>query len=103
MKTSGRIPKTETKPSVHSVKPKKENNSFFASGNKEGEMFFSPAILQPKLKVGKPGDKYEQEADRVADQVMRMPDKQFRQQPMDEEVEMVQLQTMEEEEELQMR
>jgi len=32
-----------------------------------------PARIQPKLTVGKPGDKYEQEADRVADTVMRMP------------------------------
>lgn len=30
-------------------------------------------IIQPKLKVSQPNDKYEQEADRVADQVMRMP------------------------------
>lgn len=30
--------------------------------------------LQTKLTVNTPGDKYEQEADRVADQVMRMPD-----------------------------
>jgi len=29
--------------------------------------------IQPKLKVGHPNDKYEQEADRVAEQVMRMP------------------------------
>lgn len=29
--------------------------------------------LQAKLKIGQPGDKYEQEADRVADAVMRMP------------------------------
>jgi len=31
------------------------------------------AGIQAKLKVGQPGDKYEQEADRVADAVMRMP------------------------------
>jgi Domain of unknown function (DUF4157) len=30
--------------------------------------------IQPKLKIGAPNDKYEQEADRVADQVMRMPE-----------------------------
>lgn len=30
-------------------------------------------IIQPKLKVGLPNDRYEQEADRVAEQVMRMP------------------------------
>jgi hypothetical protein len=31
-----------------------------------------PAAIQPKLAVSQPGDPYEQEADRVADQVMRM-------------------------------
>src|SRR6266508_3434027 len=30
--------------------------------------------IQAKLTVSQPGDQYEQEADRVADQVMRMPD-----------------------------
>lgn len=30
--------------------------------------------VQAKLAIGQPGDKYEQEADRVAEQVMRMPD-----------------------------
>jgi hypothetical protein len=30
-------------------------------------------LLQTKLKVGKPGDKYEQEADRVAERVVKMP------------------------------
>ena len=30
--------------------------------------------LQPKLRVGQPNDKYELEADRVAGQVMRMPE-----------------------------
>ncbi|MDH5480826.1 MAG: hypothetical protein OEX11_08725, partial [Nitrosomonas sp.] len=29
--------------------------------------------IQPKLRIGQPNDKYEQEADRVADKVMRMP------------------------------
>ena len=32
------------------------------------------ATIQPKLKIGEPNDKYEREADRVADQVMRLPD-----------------------------
>lgn len=31
-----------------------------------------PPRIQAKLKIGQPGDKYEQEADRVAEQVMRM-------------------------------
>ena len=39
--------------------------------------FISPlsrATIQRKLAVNQPGDRYEQEADRVAEQVMRMPD-----------------------------
>ncbi len=31
-------------------------------------------MIQPKLTIGQPNDKYEQEADRIADQVMRMPE-----------------------------
>jgi hypothetical protein len=27
-------------------------------------------VIQPKLKIGQPNDKYEQQADRVADEVM---------------------------------
>ena len=34
----------------------------------------APAKIQTQLRVNAPGDKYEQEADRVADEVMRMPD-----------------------------
>ena len=37
----------------------------------------APAILQTKLQVNTPGDTYEQEADRVAEQVMRMPEPQL--------------------------
>ena len=33
-----------------------------------------PPRVQAKLKIGQPGDKYELEADRVAEQVMRMPE-----------------------------
>ena len=42
------------------------------------EAGFQPLSLpiQTKLKIGEPNDKYEQEADRVADQVMRMPESQ---------------------------
>src|SRR5262249_23043467 len=31
-------------------------------------------VIQAKLQISQPGDEYEQEADRVAEQVMRMPD-----------------------------
>lgn len=48
--------------------------------------------LQPKLTVGSPNDRYEQEADRVADQIMRMPEPTIQRQmePEEEEQEMVQ-------------
>ena len=44
------------------------------------------AGIQAKLKVSEPGDIYEQEADRVADAVMRMPEPQVQQQTEPEEV-----------------
>lgn len=37
----------------------------------------APVAIQPKLTVSEPGDDYEQEADRVADQVMHMPKPQL--------------------------
>jgi len=42
---------------------------------------------QAKLTVGQPNDKYEQEANRVADQVMAMPDPKLQRQPENEEEE----------------
>ena len=48
--------------------------------------------IQAKLKIGEANDKYEQEADRVAAQVMRMPESQVKRQfePMEEEEETLQ-------------
>ena len=43
--------------------------------------------VQAKLTIGQPNDKYEQEADRVADQVMAMPDPKLQRQPDNEEEE----------------
>ncbi|MCY7272246.1 MAG: DUF4157 domain-containing protein [Phormidesmis sp. CAN_BIN44] len=45
------------------------------------------ALLQTKLKISEPGDRYEQEADRVADEVMRMPEPTSQRQMEPEEVE----------------
>ena len=42
---------------------------------------------QAKLSIGQPNDKYEQEADQVADQVMAMPDPKLQRQPENEEEE----------------
>lgn len=43
-------------------------------GNQAVEKIIKSGTLQAKLRVGEPGDVYEREADRVAEQVMRMPD-----------------------------
>jgi hypothetical protein len=47
-------------------------------------------VLQPKLKIGQLGDRYEQEADLIADQIMRMPEPYVQRQMESEEEEMVQ-------------
>lgn len=52
-----------------------------------------PQILQPKLVIGSPNDRYEQEADRVADQMMRMPEPIVQRQIESEEAEEETLQT----------
>ncbi len=62
------------------------------------------AILQAKLKIGQPGDKYERQADAMADRIMRMgAGEKMQMQPLEEEEEMMQMQPIEEEEELQMK
>lgn len=50
-------------------------------GNRAVQRMFEAGQLQAKLKIGQPNDKYEQEADRVADQVMSMPERQVRTKP----------------------
>ena len=52
-----------------------------------------PARVQAKLTINKPGDKYEQEANRVAKQVMRMPEPRLQRQVEPEEEEEEPLQT----------
>ena len=49
--------------------------------------------IQAKLKIGQPGDIYEQEADRVADEVMRMPEPEMQRQAEEGEGEEEKLQT----------
>jgi len=43
----------------------------------------APLLVQPKLTVGEPNNKYEQQADRVADTVMRMPEPDLQGRPED--------------------
>jgi hypothetical protein len=46
-------------------------------GNQAVQRLIKSGALQAKLRIGQPGDTYEQEADRVAEQVMRMPEPQI--------------------------
>ncbi|HML27225.1 MAG TPA: DUF4157 domain-containing protein, partial [Methanomethylovorans sp.] len=46
------------------------------AGNQAVQRLIRSGVLQAKLKIGQPNDIYEQEADRVAEQVMRMPEPQ---------------------------
>jgi hypothetical protein len=43
-------------------------------GNQTVQRLFKSGVIQAKLKIGEPNDMYEQEADRVAEKVMRMPE-----------------------------
>jgi hypothetical protein len=43
-------------------------------GNRGVSLMYRSGILKAKLRIGPPNDIYEQEADRVAEQVMRMPE-----------------------------
>ena len=60
------------------------------AGNQAVSSLISSGTLQAKLQIGQPGDKYEQEADRVTDAVMRMPEPGVQRQVEPEEEEELQ-------------
>lgn len=64
------------------------------AGTRLGFPFHEELPLQPKLVIGSPDDEYEREADRVADQVMRMPDPVAQRQGCDARKEREPLQTV---------
>jgi outer membrane protein OmpA-like peptidoglycan-associated protein len=66
----------------HAVQPSKPSRSAPAQrsasnpkmGNQAAQRLFRDGVIQAKLTVNQPGDRFEQEADRMADAVMRMPE-----------------------------
>jgi hypothetical protein len=54
-------------------------------GNLTFQRLFKSGAIQAKLKIGQPNDIYEQEADRAAEEVMRMPEPQIQRQAEEEE------------------
>ncbi|REL24480.1 DUF4157 domain-containing protein [Rhodohalobacter sp. SW132] len=66
--------------------------------------FNTPHKPQPKLKIGSPNDKYEQQADRVADAVVNTPGQPLQMQAMEDDEELqMKCKECEEEERLQMK
>lgn len=55
---------------------------------------FNRVAIQPKLKIGDPNDQYEQEANRIAEQVMRMPEPKLRRQIEEEGEELLQTKSL---------
>jgi hypothetical protein len=72
MKTATQTAKTETEHVSLPMAQRKQD--FFSTKKSQTKPFFGPAFIQAKLEIGQPNDPYEREADKVADQVMRMPD-----------------------------
>ncbi len=68
--------RTTVKPQVNIVPDANNGISGLqqAAGNLAVQHLFRNGAIQAKLTINQPGDKYEQEADMVAKQVMRMPD-----------------------------
>jgi len=70
-------------------------------GNQAVQRLMKSGVIQAKLTIGQPNDKYEQEADKVADEIMRMPEPNIQTKPRAEQVTpLVQRQSKTEEEEL---
>ena len=68
---------------LHSVNASQKVNMISHLQETHGNRYVQ-RVIQAKLKIGLPGDIYEQEADRVADEVMRMPEPQVQRQSEEE-------------------
>ena len=54
--------------------PVRRTSGVSLMGNQAAQRLLRDGVIQAKLTVNQPGDRFEQEADRVAETVMRMPD-----------------------------
>ncbi|TVQ05330.1 MAG: DUF4157 domain-containing protein [Balneolaceae bacterium] len=91
--------------SVHHGLADRENKPFFQGKSESEKPFFISTSVQPKIKIGLPNDKYEQQADRVADAVVSSTVPNIQQQSMEVDRKLVQMKCSgcEEEEKLQMK
>jgi hypothetical protein len=73
--TKGKFPSTKLKENLYQSmdSPVEQILSLQQTiGNQAVQRLLKSGTIQAKLKIGQPNDKYEQEADRVADKVMSM-------------------------------
>ncbi len=61
-------------PALHTLQRLLSNQAMLALAHAKERQAGAPSLIQTQLTVNQPGDRYEQEADHVADAVMRMPD-----------------------------
>ena len=75
-KRENKVSETQKKCPSQSISSPVEQILFLqrTAGNQAVQALVRSGALQAKLRIGQPGDKYEQEADRVAEKVMRMPE-----------------------------
>jgi hypothetical protein len=88
IRRNGGTPSVESISTELSVMPSSDRASaLLAIQQTHGNQYVQRVVtgIQAKLKIGQPGDKYEQEADRVAEQVMEMPEPQVQRQPEEDE------------------
>ena len=79
VKSQNRLPQIQRKKNHSKTKNSPVDRILFlqrTAGNQAVQRLIKSGDLQAKLRIGQPGNIYEQEADRVAEQVMRMPEPQ---------------------------
>jgi hypothetical protein len=81
---SGNVEEDESKLASEII-AKKGSGRALEPANPAVQRLFKSGVIQAKLKIGQPNDIYEQEADRVAEQVMSMPEPWVQRQTEEEE------------------
>ena len=75
VKSQNRLPQIQRNKNHSKTKKSPVDRILFlqrTAGNQAVQRLIKSGALQAKLRIGQPGDTYEQEADRVAEQVMRI-------------------------------
>lgn len=89
--STGKLPVSKTQKRVFPQKKSSPASQILhlqrTMGNQAVQRLLKSGTIQAKLKIGKPNDKYEMEADRVADKVMSMPESGIQRQPEEEKEE----------------